>query len=99
MFEHGESDTNIPIENVWRLLKYTFMERRVNVRPGLLLDKLFGVSDDKASVAMSVVDYYRRRLEEYILFVTFQYIMFILNLFVLEFECSIASPTLNIFLN
>ena len=37
-FDHGDSETNIPIENVWKLLKYVFLECEVNLRPGHLLD-------------------------------------------------------------
>ena len=65
--DHDDSDTNIPIENVWRLLKYVFLEKRVNIRAGTLLDKLFGIPNDASSVAASVVDYYRRRVAEHIL--------------------------------
>ena len=67
-FYHGDSDTNIPIENVWKLLKYLFLEKKVNVRAGVLLDRLVGMPDDTTSVAASVVDYYRRRVQEHILY-------------------------------
>ena len=66
-FDHGDSETNIPIENVWKLLKYVFLERKVNLRPGHLLDKLLGIPGNEASLAASVVDYYRQRLRDYIL--------------------------------
>ena len=66
-FDHGDSETNIPIENVWKLLKYVFLEHKVNLRPGHLLDKLLGIPGNKASLAASVVDYYRRKLRDYIL--------------------------------
>ena len=44
-----------------------FLERKVNLRPGHLLDKLLGIPGNEASLAASVVDYYRRRLRDYIL--------------------------------
>ncbi len=65
-FDHGDSDTNIPIENVWKLLKYVFLERKVNLFVGRLLDHLVGIPGDAGSVAASVADYYRSRLRDYI---------------------------------
>ena len=64
-FDHGDSDTNIPVENLWKVLKYVFLERRVNLRPGLLLDKLLGVPEARHA---SAVAYYERRLRDHILF-------------------------------
>ena len=66
-FDHGDSETNIPIENVWRLLKYVFLERKVNLRAGRLLDHLVGIPGDEGSLAASVADYYRRRLRDHVL--------------------------------
>ena len=78
-FYHGDSDTNVPIENVWKLLKYLFLEKKVNVRAGVLLDRLVGMPDDTTSVAASVVDYYRRRVQEHILYLFVLHYSVILN--------------------
>lgn len=67
-FPHGEADTNIPVENLWKLVKYTMLDRRVNLRAGYLLDRLVGIPGDPQAAAQSVVDYYRRRLHDDILY-------------------------------
>ena len=72
-FDHGDSDTNIPVENLWKVLKYVFLERRVNLRPGLLLDKLLGVPEARHA---SAVAYYERRLRDHILFTVWHWRIF-----------------------
>ena len=63
----GTVKPTFQIENVWKLLKYVFFKRKVNLCPRHLLDKLLGIPGNEASLAASVVDYYRRKLRGYIL--------------------------------
>ena len=67
--DHDDSETNIPVENLWKVLKYVFLERRVDLRPGLLLDKLLGVPGARHA---TVVAYFERRLRDHILFTVCQ---------------------------
>ena len=54
-FYQGDSDNNIPIENVWKRLKYLFLVNKVNVHVGVLLDRLVGMLDDTSSVAACII--------------------------------------------